>query len=243
MKTFFTLTAFFTIVQCSAQQTKPFSPTVAIKWAPTSLLLGSLGVQAEYSFSHKRSLTGKIGIPIKASHNFDYNGDKADFQMHAISFMAGMRNYFSAKKKMNGLYVEPYFKYVHHTAEGISNSTLNYQKVKWDFTNDYNAYGFGAQVGTQFLIRKRFMVDLFFIGPEINIATDNFKAVQISESLPWTSVEAEQAEQEISDFLNQFPFIRNHHHEVVDNNNKTVTANYKGAIPGIRTGFSLGYIF
>ncbi|MDB5196158.1 MAG: hypothetical protein JWP88_528 [Flaviaesturariibacter sp.] len=228
-----------------SQETKTFEPNVAVKWAPTGLIVGSVSLQAEYRFDSKHSLTAKIGIPVTAKHSFKYEGDDADFDMKATSFLAGFRNYFSRKKKMSGLYLEPYFKYVHHSAEGIANSSLNNKPVKWNFTNDYNAFGFGAQLGAQFMVGKRFVIDLFFLGPEINSASNNFKAVDVSGNgaIPWTYVESSEAEQEIRNFIDQFPFVRNKVNVKVDNISKTVAADFKGALPGIRTGISIGFAF
>lgn len=217
------------------------TPAVVVKWAPTGLIVGSVSLQGEYNFG-KHSLTAKIGVPSNTHHSFTYQDKDADFSLKATSFLAGYRTYLS-KKRLRGLYFEPYFKYVHHTAEGIGNGTLTNQPVVMSFTNDYNGIGVGAQLGAQFLIAKRFVVDLFFLGPEINSARDNFKAVEVSNSLPWTSVQAEEAEKDIRDFIDNFPFIRNRVDVMVDKANRTVTTDFKGALPGFRMGVSVGYAF
>lgn len=240
MKKAFNLFVCFCIVQSAVAQSQP-NPiqNIALKWAPTGLILGGMSLQGEYNFGGKSSLTAKIGVPVKINHTFDYEDKGADFDMKATSFLAGYRMYLS-KKHMQGLYLEPYFKYVHHSAEGLGNSTLGTRAVTMDFNNDYNAVGVGAQLGAQFLVGKRFVIDLFFLGPEINSARNNLKAVETSTTLPWTSVEAYEAEKDIREFLDQFPFIRNHTDIMVDKNNRTVTADFKGALPGFRTGVSLG---
>lgn len=246
MKKFYAL---FTIVfSCTfgfSQEAKPFMPNVAVKWAPTGLIVGSLSLQGEYRIDSKHSLTAKIGIPVTAKRTFEYEGDDADFNMKATSFLAGFRNYFSRKKKMSGFYVEPFFKFVHHSAEGVANSSLNNRPVTWNFTNDDNAFGVGAQLGAQFMVAKRFVVDIFFLGPEINSASNNFKAVDVSgnNAIPWTFVESSEAEQEIRNFIDQFPFVRNKVNVKVDNMSKTVAADFKGVLPGIRTGISIGFAF
>jgi len=117
------------------------------------------------------------------------------------------------------LYFEPYFKYVHHTSEGTGNAVLSGDKVVMNFTNDYNGVGAGVQLGAQFLISKKFVIDLFFLGPEINSSKNNFKAVETSTTLPWTSIQANEAEQDIRDFIDQFPFIRHRVNITVDQNN------------------------
>ena len=112
-----------------------------------------------------------------------------------------------------------------------------------NFTNDYNGVGFGVQLGAQFFISKHFVVDFFFLGPEINSAKNNFKATETSGVLPWSYAKANEAERDIRDFIDKFPFIRNKVNIKVDQNNKIVMANFKGMIPGYRIGFSFGYAF
>ena len=214
---------------------------IVVKWAPTGLILGSISLQGEYNFG-TNSLTAKIGLPANTHNSLTYEDKDARFTLKATSFLAGYRIYLS-KKHMRGMYFEPFFKYVHHMAEGTGYGTLTGQPVVMDFTNSYNGFGIGAQLGAQFFIGKRFVIDLFFLGPEINSAKNNFKAVEISNSLPWTTVQASEAEKDIRDFIDKFPFIRNRTDVVVDQTNKTVTADFKGALPGLRTGVSFGFSF
>lgn len=225
----------------SAQSTNDNKPNISLKWAPTGIVFGSISLQGEYNFG-KNSLTAKIGIPFNKHQTFQFDDKDADFSMRATSFLAGYRTYLS-KKHMKGLYFEPYFKYVHQTSEGIGNTTLDGDPVTMNFTNDYNGMGVGLQLGTQFLIAKKFAIDFFFLGPEINSSKNNFKAVETSSIIPWTSVKANEAEQNIRDFIDQFPFIKNKTNIVVDQNNKAVMANFKGALPGYRIGVSFGFAF
>jgi hypothetical protein len=163
--------------------------------------------------------------------------------MKATSFLAGYRMYFSKKRHLRGLYLEPYFKYVHHSSEGEAKSTLGGRAVRMSFTNDYSGAGVGAQLGAQFMIKKRFVIDLFFLGPEINSATNNFRAVEASATIPWTFIEASEAERDIREFIDQFPFIRRKTRIMVDKDNKSVSADFKGALPGLRVGVSFGFAF
>ena len=144
---------------------------------------------------------------------------------------------------MRGLYFEPYFKYVHHTSEGQGNTTLDGEQVVMNFTNEYNGIGIGAQLGAQFFIGKHFMIDLFFLGPEINSSTNTFKAVEVSGIIPWTYIQANEAEQDVKNFISNYPFVRNKTNVMVDEGNKTVTADFKGALPGFRIGVAFGVAF
>lgn len=242
MKNTFVLIVFFLFsLSCLAQESG--SPNVTLKWAPTGLIVGSISLQAEYNYMGRNSLTAKIGIPTSKKHSFEYEGNDAEFDMKATSFLAGYRMYLSKSKHLKGIYLEPFFKYVHHTSEGVGEGTLGTRNVVMSFTNNYNGFGVGAQLGAQFLIGKRFVIDLFLIGPEINSAKNNFKAVEVTNAIPWTQVEARDAEQDIRNFLDQFPFIRNNTDIMVNQASKTVTADFRGALPGFRTGVSFGIAF
>jgi hypothetical protein len=234
---------FFLVTTCSFvfAQSNPVKPNVAIKWAPTGIVFGNISLQGEYNFG-KNSLTAKIGLPFNKHQTFQFDDKNADFTMRATSFLAGYRTYLS-KKHMRGLYFEPYFKYVHHTSEGTGNADLDGDNVVMNFTNDYNGVGAGIQLGTQFIISKKFVIDLFFLGPEINSSKNNFRAVEVSTTLPWTSVQASDAEKDIRDFIDKFPFIRHRTNITVDQNNKTVMADFNGILPGYRIGVSFGFAF
>jgi hypothetical protein len=112
-----------------------------------------------------------------------------------------------------------------------------------NFDNKYEGFCLGAQLGAQFFIGKRFVIDFYFLGPEINSASNKFRALESSNTIPWTIVEAQDAERDIREFIDQFPFIRNRTDVKVDRNNKTVIADFKGALPGFRAGVSFGVNF
>lgn len=237
-----TLFIAFIVLGMAVAAQQDFTPKISVKIVPTGLLLGTIGLQGEYSFTGKNSLTAKIGFPVTAHHTFLYEGSDARFDLKAFSFLAGYRTYLS-KKQLRGLYFEPYFKYVNHNSEGIGNGTINAKQVTMRFNNQYSAAGVGVQLGTQFIIRKRFVIDFFFLGPEINAATSNFNASETSSNLSWTAIESYEAEADIKNFIEDIPFIRNRTEIMVNPDNRTVTADFKGPLPGIRIGISAGIAF
>jgi hypothetical protein len=241
MKRIISFFIFFGMLQSLGAQEKMASPHVSLKFSPAGLFLGNIGIHGEYNFG-KNSLTAKLGIPLSTHHTFRYDDKDADFYLRATTFMAGYRHYLS-RKHMKGLYFEPYFKYVHHTSEGNGSSVLDGENVRMNFTNDYNGVGIGAQLGVQFLIKNKFAIDFFFLGPEINSSRNNFKAVEVSSILNWNYQQSEDAERQIRDFIDKFPFIRNKVNVTVDQDNKTVRADFKGALPGYRIGVSFGVTF
>jgi hypothetical protein len=222
-----------------AQNENTHRPDVTLKWAPAGLAVGSINVQGEYNFGGKGSLTAQIGVPMNSHHVIQYQNNDARFNLKATSFMAGYRMYLS-KKHLKGLYFEPYAKYIHHAGDGTGITTLDNKDVQMNFTNHYNGLGVGAQLGAQFIISKRVVIDLYLLGPEINSSSNNFKATETTNTLYWNEIEAQDAEKYILDFIDQVPFIRNNTKVTVDKNNRTVTADFKGALPGFRAGISFG---
>jgi hypothetical protein len=223
-------------------QDKIFEPKITIKWAPTGLILGDLSLQGEYSFLQKSSLTAKIGVPFSRPYHATFDGHGVDMHMKAFSFLAGYRKYLS-KQILKGFYVEPFFTFAHHTTGGTGEGKLDNQSVTMDFTNGYNGTGIGVQLGSQFIIAKRLVIDLFFFGPQLTSSTNNFRAIDPYNNAAWTTIQADEAEQDIKNFLNQFPFIKNKVDVHVDKLNRTVMADFKGPLLGVRFGVSIGLAF
>lgn len=239
MKVF--LLPFFACLFCAASAQNS-SSKVAVKWAPTGLAVGSVSLQGEYNFMGKNSLTAKIGVPANSKATIDYNNKTARFDMKATSFLAGYRRYLG-KRSMRGLYAEPFFHYVHHIAEGRGDGTLENMPVVFNFTNDYDAYALGIQLGSQFRLGKHVLIDLFFLGPQLASARNNFIATEQTTVLPWSRIQEEDARRQVTDFINEFPIVRNKTDVAVDRNNKTVRADFKGLLPGVRAGVSVGIAF
>ncbi len=214
-------------------------PKVAIKWAPSGLLVGNISILGEYSLGKHSSLTAKVGIPAQRSYTPKYDNNDANFNVKATSFLAGYRLYLS-HKSLRGFYFEPYFKYVHHSGEGTGSGTLNSQPVVLNFTSDYKGSGIGIQTGVQFLFGKRVALDFYFLGPEINSGEVNFKTVEVTNTLPWNSTQASEAQQDARDFLDKIPVVGKKTTLTVDQNNRTVIADYKGLLPGFRAGIAIG---
>lgn len=238
MKKFIYLVVLLFCLQSISAQ-KIFNPKITLKWAPTGLILGDASFQGEYGFLKKSSLTAKIGVPLSRMYHADFDGHDVDLSMKAFSFLAGYRKYLS-KQMLKGFYIEPFFTYAHHTSDGTGEGKLDNQTVTMDFTNAYNGIGVGIQFGSQFIIAKRLVIDLFFFGPQLTSSRNNFRAIDYNNASSWNTIQADEAEQDIKDFLNQFPFIKNKVTVHVDKPNKTVTADFNGALMGVRFGVSFG---
>jgi hypothetical protein len=230
------LFSYFSLSQVHAQ--KKF----AVKWAPAGLYFGSFNLLGEYKLTKRASLTAKIGIPMEKNYSATYDDKDASLKIKATSFLAGYRMYMS-RKGMRGFYFEPFFNYLHHEGNGIGASTLNGQPVTMNFTSRFTGYGVGIQAGVQFLIAKRVALDLYFLGPELNTVDATFISKEVTNTLPWNSTQAAEAEQDARDFINDIPIIGKKIKLTVDQNNRTVTSSYNGILPGFRAGIAIGIAF
>jgi hypothetical protein len=183
-----------------------------------------------------------IGIPFNKS--FTYEVDDADRVITSKSFsvMGGYRMYFG-KKAMRGFYFEPYLKYLKNDISTIINTDLNGTPTDFVTTSEYSGVGLGLQLGVQFLIAKRVTIDLFFLGPEANSSHHKFSMHDITSTGPWDAQDAQDAQDEIDDAIGDLPIIGNKLSVVVDRNARTVSSDYKGFLPGVRAGLSIGFRF
>ena len=232
----------FFFCNASAQEQIFAIPRTTIKWAPASLLVGNFSLQAEYNLKNRHSFTAKLGIPAAVKHTITYQERKAELTMKATAFLAGFRTYFR-DQHLAGFYFEPFFKYVVHKSTGLGKGSLVNKPIVYDFTNRYEGTGFGLQLGYQWRIKEKFIIDLFFFGPEINSSLNNFTAVEITQTDAWTAAEAAEAESVTREFLNGFPFIKNRFEVSVVRETRTIKADFIGAVPGVRTGVSIGFAF
>lgn len=230
------------LVACSFFILNAQKPKVALKWSPTALIAGNINAGAEFAITKRSSIEIKAGFPSERKYSATYDDKDANFNVKANSYYAGYRLYF-AKKRMKGFYVEPFVKYVHFQGEGSGQSTLQGENVIMNFTADYTGTGGGIQLGTQFRIAKIVVLDIYFLGPELNSSHANFKSVEVTHTIPWNSSQADEAEQNIRDFLDKIPIVGKKTTLTVDNNNRTIIADYKGLLPGFRIGASIGIAF
>jgi hypothetical protein len=185
------LIVLFIAATCLAQQkeekAKPeFSSSVAIKWNPESLFFGKISTFGEFNFKHKKSFTLGIGIPYNKSFTYKLDDKDRSIATKTFSIMGGYRMYFG-KKEMKGFYFEPYLKYMKNDASTIINTDLNGTPTDFVTTSAYSGFGVGLQLGVQFMIAKRVVFDMFFLGPEANSAKHNVSMHDITSTGPWGS--------------------------------------------------------
>ena len=212
------------------------------KWSPAALAAGKVTLGAEWNFRHGRSLNFLAGIPIPVTHRVDYDGTASDISIKGTSFLLGYRNYLG-KKPYAGLYLEPYAKYVSASASGLLEGRLMNEKSSFDTKTEHSAWGLGLQLGYQFVISDRFIIDFYFLGPEANIVDFNTLSKDVSSTLPWSPQQSQEAERDIREIIEDIPIIGKRTTIEVRDSQKEVEVNYNGFLPSVRFGLSLGWRF
>lgn len=224
----------------AAAQTEPAPRRNVLKWAPAALTLGSISINGERSYG-KHSFTFRVGVPVASRHQFTIFEHSAAFSMRSAGLLAGYRRYWS-KKSMQGFYCEPFVQYVRHVSSGTGTGNLGGRSVVLSYENKAAAAGAGVQLGVQFMVRKRVVIDVFALGPMMQLASNRFTAVEAG-NLPWSSKEADDATARFNDFTGKTPFLRNRTSIAIDAEKRSATASFKGPLPGVRTGIAFGWRF
>ncbi|SHF78337.1 DUF3575 domain-containing protein [Flavisolibacter ginsengisoli] len=225
-----------------AANNEHYIPFTIIKWNPSSLYFGKIGLMGEYNFKKKKSVTFNIGIPISKTTSVRIDDKDREVEMKTFSVMGGYRMYLG-NAAMAGMYFEPYLKYVKSDGSTILDTDLDGKPTNFATTSAYKGFGVGAQLGVQFLIAKRVVIDFFFLGPEANSATHKVVMHDITSTDPWDAQDAADAQAEINSSIGDLPIIGDKLNVVVDPNAKTVSSDYSGFLPGLRFGLSIGVRF
>lgn len=225
-----------------AQEEYSFLPDKTLKWTPVSLLTGSLALQGEWNLKNQHSFTAKIGLPLTLSPSVSYHQRSVALSIKTTSFLAGFRSYLS-DRNISGFYLEPFFNYVNHNNKGTGNGYVLNERVDFDYDNHYESAGVGVQLGVQYLIKNRWVIDVYFLGPEFSTTSASFMAVETTNELPWNPEQAADVVRQARNVIRRLPFLNNKVELMVDNDKRTITGNYIGILPGIRTGISVGIAF
>jgi hypothetical protein len=236
---------FFTLSCCtfiSAQDQTSHTHAIAVKWAPAAIYFGKISLGSEYSLDTKSSVTLNVGIPFDKTWRHEINGEDESLTHHTLSLMGGYRRYLG-RGDGHGLYIEPYLKYLKYEASSIVDAELQGTTRNFSVEGNYNGVGIGAQLGAQFLIADKFVIDFYFLGPEANISKTKVFMQELGNGLPWDPLEANEAEDEIRDVLDDIPIVKNKAEVSVNASQRNMTASYKGFLPGYRIGVSVGWRF
>jgi hypothetical protein len=180
-----------------------------IKLNITSWILYSNGLQLNYEriLSKNRSITifgGPIEFPMptviaNSPLNFDKNKSKSGFVIGSE-----YRFYLSAENKdaaPHGVYLAPFISYYHFNNQRYGRDTTNQDNLVLNTSMDF--LNIGGELGYQFVIKKRFVVDCVMFGPAI---TSYYFGVKLTGS---TSGDYSQQVQDILEAMKQkFPLLK-----------------------------------
>jgi hypothetical protein len=152
-----------------------------IKLNLTSWILYTDGLQMSYErvLSSKRSFTvfgGIIQFPVpssiaNSSITFDSNKKRSGFSIGAEYrfYLAGENKYDAP----HGVYLAPFISYYHFNNERGGRDTLNNDVVT--LNSSIGFLNVGGEVGYQFVVKKRFVIDCVLFGPAISSYSFNVK--------------------------------------------------------------------
>jgi hypothetical protein len=237
-----TLTLIDQAVFAQNEEVESSSGEIGIKWAPASIFFGKISLSGEYSISDKQSITLGVGIPFDNKVTQEFDDEEESITWNTFSIMGGYRFYLG-KGAGKGLYFEPYVKYLKHEAHSIIDGDVGGTNRQFEFTSDYSGIGVGAQLGVQFVVAKNLLIDFFFLGPEANSSKHTTFSQEIGGGAAWDAQDAQDAEDEIRDFFSDVPLLKDKLEITANAAERSVSTNYKGFLPGIRFGVSIGFRF
>jgi hypothetical protein len=147
----------------------------SVKINLTSWILYSTGVQLNYErlLSSKRSITifgGYIEFPMptiiaNSPLNFDKNKTKAGYSIGSeYRFYLAKENKYAAP---HGVYLAPFVSYYHFNNTRTGRDTTN-PSNQLTLNSTLGFLNFGGELGYQFVIKNRFVIDCVLAGPAIS---------------------------------------------------------------------------
>ncbi len=152
---------------------KDYKNTIKINL--TSWILYSNGIQLNYErlLSSKRSITifgGYIEFPMptiiaNSSLNFDKNKSKSGFSIGSeYRFYLAKENKYAAP---HGVYLAPFVSYYHFNNIRTGRDTVN-PLNQLSMNSNFDFLNFGGEIGYQFVIKNRFVIDCVLFGPAVS---------------------------------------------------------------------------
>jgi hypothetical protein len=190
-----------------AGQPKQYKNTLKINL--TSWVLYKNGFQLNYEriLSSKRSFTvwgGPIQFPmpsIISTNSMRFDKDK---QKTGYTFGADYRFYLAKENKYtapHGVYLAPYVSYYHFNNQRAGRDTINGDNLTLSTT--MNFFNVGAELGYQFVIKNRFVIDCVLVGPALTSYDFNIK-VNGSTS----GIQNEQLQEILDALKEKYPLLK-----------------------------------
>jgi hypothetical protein len=207
----------------------------------TSWILYTNGIQLNYEriLSKKRSITlfgGLIQFPMpsvidNSSLSFDRNKKKSGFCIGSeYRFYLAKENKYSAP---HGIYLAPFVSYYHFNNQRLGRDSLNPQdNLTLNTTMDF--LNIGGELGYQFVIKKRFVIDCVMVGPALSSYYFNIKLDGSS-----SGNQNEQIQAIVDALKNKFPALKDLSSD--EGISKTGISNFWSF--GFRYAIHIGYRF
>jgi Protein of unknown function (DUF3575) len=161
-------------------QSKDYKNTVKVNVTSWILYHGGVQVNYERILSKKRSFTvfgGIIQFPVPsviANSSLVFNNDK---KKSGFSIGADYRFYLASENKYNaprGVYLAPFVSYYHFNNQRTGRDSLNpANSLLLNTTVDF--FNVGVELGYQFVIKNRFVIDCVLLGPGLSSYHFNIK--------------------------------------------------------------------
>ncbi len=214
-----------------------WNPTPMLLVGPKSLVLGyeriikkGQSISINIGYMEKAPLEDQDGVPLKIFDQSTRGG---------LDISLDYRFYFSKRNKYpapDGLYWGPYIAY-YGLWQDASLKIIDKGSVKNTvyYKGDFQMYSLGLQLGYQFIIKKRFSIDLILIGPSYSYYDLNLNLrfeTDIDINDPFY--------QNLMDYLKEnSPFIS----EFVKNKSFSANGRLKLNYMGFRYAIQFGYHF
>jgi hypothetical protein len=216
-----------------------FSQENIIKLGLSGISYGMYSLGYERAITPKSTLNLSLGYwNINASPFLNKNPFEIDQDIRLNNYKWGMngvidyRFYVSSQEGLKGLYIGPYLRYWNHSL--VLNDSIDNEK--FDVNLKFSSIGLGFQMGYQWIISDRISIDWYFIGLGVERIDTRFKYVTKTVGFDYSSIQ-----DDIIDVFNDFKSLQKQ--IVTKSYPDNMTAKLPFFAPGIKTGFSIGYVF
>ena len=190
-----------------AVNTKQYKNTLKINL--TSWVLYKNGFQLNYEriLSSKRSFTvwgGPIQFPmpsIISTSSLQFDKDK---QKSGYTFGADYRFYLAKENKYaapHGVYLAPYISYYHFNNQRAGRDTVNGDNLT--LSTSMNFLNIGGELGYQFVIKNRFVIDCVLVGPALTSYDFNIKVTGST-----SGIQDEQIQEIVDALKEKYPLLK-----------------------------------
>jgi hypothetical protein len=208
-----------------------------VKLTYERVLTDRMSVQVSGSFLLPRTMPDRFTDALASNDDSGTAGGNTNVVsssvMKGISIIPELRIYSKKKEGApRGFYYGPYFKYSNYSVSYDG----SFEGVKSNVVGSMRTFGFGLQLGSQWLIANRVSIDWHFLAIGFN-----FNNFGLDYSSNQVGVDFDQWGEEISKGLKDIPVIGNKMN--FSTTGKGFQINAPFMMPAIRSGLSIGFAF